>query len=184
VFNITADTRPRVQGETYNVQVAIAGPPDALDLQLTSDPWLPPTQIITLLLGGIPDVSNPELSASGSPQQLQEQLMQQAGTVFLTSFVSSRVGDVVQRLSTIDTVQLTFATGGSFQQFDPTARITLTEQISNRVFVTYSRTVATGSATEEELILIEYDQSDRVSWVLSRNQDQTFALDFRIRYVF
>jgi hypothetical protein len=48
--------------------------------------------------------------------------------------------------------------------------------------VTYSR--ALNTATEYEVILIEYDQNDRLSWVLSRNEDRTFALDFRIRYVF
>ena len=31
---------------------------------------------------------------------------------------------------------------------------------------------------------IEYEQSDRISWVLSRNEDCTFALDFRIRHIF
>jgi hypothetical protein len=49
------------------------------------------------------------------------------------------------------------------------------------VFLTYSRTL---NAAQEEIILLEYDQSDRLSWVLSRNEDRTFALDFRLRYVF
>jgi hypothetical protein len=46
--------------------------------------------------------------------------------------------------------------------------------------VTYSRTLN----QQYEIILVEYDQSDRLSWVLSRNEDRSFALDFRIRHVF
>ena len=37
--------------------------------------------------------------------------------------------------------------------------------------------------SERNLVSSEYDQNDRVSWVLSRNEDRTLALDFRIRYL-
>ena len=69
----------------------------------------------------------------------------------------------------------------AFQQVNPMARITFGKRISPRVYLTYSRTLG---GLEEELIMLEYDQNDRLSWVLSRNEDRTFALDFRIRYVF
>jgi hypothetical protein len=49
------------------------------------------------------------------------------------------------------------------------------------VYITYSRTVG---GLRNEIILIEIDQNDQVSWVLSRNEDRTFAVDFRIRHVF
>ena len=70
----------------------------------------------------------------------------------------------------------------AFQHLNPSARITLGKRISPRVFLTYSRTLG-ASATQDEVILLEYDQNDRVSWILSRNENRTFALDFRIRYV-
>jgi hypothetical protein len=81
-------------------------------------------------------------------------------------------------------VQITplLASEVAFQQLNPSARITLGKRVSPRVFLTYSRTLG-NSATEDEVILLEYDQNDRVSWVLSRNENRTFALDFRIRYV-
>ena len=34
------------------------------------------------------------------------------------------------------------------------------------------------------VILLEYDQSDRTSWVLTRNEDDSYALDFRVRKEF
>ena len=69
----------------------------------------------------------------------------------------------------------------AFQQLNPTARVTLGKRIGPRAYLTYSRTVGI-SAAQDEVILLEYDQNDRVSWVLSRNENRTFALDFRIRY--
>jgi translocation and assembly module TamB len=183
VFDVAAETRPRAAGQTFDVQIRITGPLDRLSPTLTSDPWLPETEIISLLLGGTPSLRTVEQRALRSPQELQERMVQTAGAVLLTSPISSRVGAVVERFSTIDTVQITplLSQDASFQQLNPSARITLGKRISSRVFLTYSRTL---SASQEEIILIEYDQSDRMSWVLSRNQDRTFALDFRIRYVF
>jgi hypothetical protein len=52
--------------------------------------------------------------------------------------------------------------------------------VSSNIYVTYSRTL---SGSQSEIILVEIEQNDRVSWVLSRNEDKTFAVDFRIRYV-
>ena len=36
----------------------------------------------------------------------------------------------------------------------------------------------------DQVILLEYDQTDRFSWILSRNEDRTYALDVRVRHVF
>ena len=65
-------------------------------------------------------------------------------------------------------------------QLNPTARIILGKRISERVYLTYSRTL---SGAQNEIILVEFDQNDQLSWVLSRNEDRSFALDFRLRYV-
>jgi hypothetical protein len=103
--------------------------------------------------------------------------------VLLTSPISSAVGQVVERTLPIDTVQITplLTNETAFQQLNPSARVTLGKRISPRVYLTYSRTL---NSPEEEILLLEYDQNDRVSWVLSRQEDHSFALDFRIRYVF
>jgi hypothetical protein len=50
------------------------------------------------------------------------------------------------------------------------------------VFVTYSR--ALGQSQSDQIVLVEYDHSDRVSYVVSRNEDGTFAIDFRVRHTF
>jgi translocation and assembly module TamB len=183
VFDVEAETRPRVTGQTYNVTVRISGPLDRISPTFTSDPWLPETDVVTLLLGGTPSVGNAEQRALMSPQESQRLMFQSAAAAILASPISSRIGMVVERTLPIDTVQITpvLANDVAFEQLNPTARITLGKRISPRVFLTYSRTL---NAAQEEIILLEYDQSDRISWVLSRNEDRTFALDVRIRFAF
>jgi hypothetical protein len=183
IFDVTADTRPRIAGQTFDVNIHIAGPLDHLVPQITSDPPLPETDIVSLLLGGTPDVGAPEQRALRSPQEAQQELLQSVGAVLLTSPISSAVGQVVERTLPIDTVQITplLTNDTAFQQLNPSARVTLGKRISPRVYLTYSRTL---NSPEEEILLLEYDQNDRVSWVLSRQEDHSFALDFRIRYVF
>ena len=69
----------------------------------------------------------------------------------------------------------------SLQQLDPGARVTLGKRISTRAFLTYARSLR---GEHYEVIQLEYDQSDRLSWIISRNEDRSFALDFRVRHSF
>jgi hypothetical protein len=60
--------------------------------------------------------------------------------------------------------------------------VTIGKRLSSRVYVTYSQ--ALGAGHTEQIILVEYDQSDRLGWVLSRNEDNTFAIEFRVRHTY
>lgn len=186
VLDIAAETRPRLLGQTYVVKVGIAGEMGHLTFNLTSEPSLSQVDILSLIVGGRPDVGTSEQrELRMSDEQLQRNI-QMAAAAFVGSAISTGVGAVMEKtIPLIDTVAITPLLPDqttSFAQLNPSARITLGTRISNRVFLTYSRTV-TGSQ-QDEIILLEYDASDRVSWVLSRNEDRTFALDFRIRYAF
>jgi hypothetical protein len=188
IYDLSAETRIRVSSavgtDTYTVNVRLTGQLDHITPQLTSDPWLPEADIFSLLFGGTPQVKSAEQRALGSPQESQQRMMQSAMAALLASPVSARVGDVVEKISALDSVQIMPLLAGdvAFQQLNPSARITLGKRIAPRVFLTYSRTVGI-SAANDEIILLEYEQNDRVSWLLSRNEDRSFALDFRIRYV-
>ncbi len=65
---------------------------------------------------------------------------------------------------------------------NPSARVTIGKRISDRVYLTFSRSL--NSAVNDQIILLEYDASDRLSWILSQNEDQTYALEFRVRHTF
>jgi hypothetical protein len=172
-----------VGGQTYRIDLRATGTIDSITPDVKSDPYLPPIDILTLLVGATPDVGTAEQRALLSPQESQARLMQTLAAQLIASPVSSRVGSVIQRTlpGLVDTVQITpLLENEALRQPSATARITLGRRISNRVYLTVSRTLT----TQDELLVLEYDQSDRISWVLSRNEDRTFALDFRIRFVF
>jgi autotransporter translocation and assembly factor TamB len=176
-----------VAGEAYDVTIRITGTPatvNGLNLSLQSDPPLPNTDLIALLLGRSVDVGTSEVRAAQSPQLAEQELMRTAAAQFLTMPISSRVGNVVQRTIPVDTFSLVPLIGAeqSLQNLTATARLTIGKRISDRVYLTYSRQL--NVVGQYELILLEYEQSDRISWVLSRNEDRTYALDYRIRHVF
>ena len=182
-FDVTAETRPRAGGETFTVTVRASGTLDHLSFTLNSEPALPTVDILTLLFGGTPDVGRAEQRSLQSQNQAYTTLMQSAAAQFLTSPISSRVGSVFERTQAVDTVQITtiLPSESSFQQLSPSTRVTLGKRLSPTLYMTYARDI---TSSQYEVILIEYEQSDRVSWILSRNEDKTFALDFRIRHVF
>ena len=179
------ETHVRVPGQDYRIVSRVTGTTDNFIPTCTSDPPLPSADCLSLLLGQPPDVNRAELRALGAPQQDELNIMQSvfgqvAGAAVLQK---SGVGSVVQRLSGVDTVQITpyFTNELAFQSLNPTARVTVGKRISDRVYLTYSRAL---NASQYEVVLLEYDQSDRISWIISRNEDASFAIDFRIRYRF
>jgi autotransporter translocation and assembly factor TamB len=183
VFDVELETRPRSGSQVFTVTLRINGTFGKFAMSAESDPYLSQTEILSLLLGAPPDVTNVE-SQLRSPQAAQERLVQLAAAQIIASPITSRVGSVFERgFPVIDTFQFAPLLDAEFgQRLNPSARVTLGSRISSRLYLTYSRTVG---ADQAELILIEYEQNDRVSWVLSRNnEDRTFALDFRVRYVF
>jgi TamB, inner membrane protein subunit of TAM complex len=185
-FDVTFLTHVRVPQQTYDVTIRFTGEADRLDLNVTSDPYLPLYDLVNLLLGERYDpgtLGSAELRAAVSPQIAQQQAMRNLAAQLLTMPISSRIGSVVQRTIPFDTFSIIPLLGNEAAlQTAAGARVTLGKRISDRVFLTYSR--ALNATKQYDIVLLEYEQSDRVSWVLSRNEDRTFALDFRIRHVF
>ena len=182
-LDVEVETRVRVPGETYRLTVRAAGTFERLTTEFASDPPLPEIEVLGLLFADLNPGDLPEGRAYGAitPQQ---QLLQERAARALTGQISSEVGRVVEQTFGVDTFQLTPSVT-DYQQssgFEPGARLTIGKRLSNRVYLTYSRNLT--SATQDQIILLEYDQSDRLSWILSRNEDRTFALDVRVRHVF
>jgi translocation and assembly module TamB len=189
-FDIEAETRVRVPEQTYRVSLRFTGTPDRITPSFTSDPPLPTVDVLSLLFGeaaGTPGLAQKaELRSLTSPQDAELELLSAGAARLLASPISSRVGRVVERTLGVDTVQITpqlLGDSPSLQQLDPGARLTLGKRISTRAFLTYARSLRAGGE-QYEVILLEYDQSDRLSWIISRNEDRSFALDFRVRHSF
>jgi autotransporter translocation and assembly factor TamB len=188
-FDVEAETNVRVTGQTYRVTVGFAGTPDRIRPTLNSDPYLPASDVLALLFSDAPRTDNPELRARQNPNQAQTDILTARATQALAAPLSAEVGKVVEQTFGVDTFQLTpsFVDPYQLQQqtarLNPTARLTIGKRISERVYLTFSRSLNT--IVNDQIVLLEYDESDRVSWILSRNEDsQTYALEFRVRHIF
>jgi len=191
-FNVEAETNVRTPGQTYHITVGAAGTVDQLRPAVSSDPPLPTADALALLFGdvsrskGTQDVA-PELRALQNPQQAQTDILTARATQAIAGPISAEVGKVVEQTFGVDTFQLSpsFIDPYSTQtsRLNPTARVTIGKRISDRVYFTFSRSL--GTTFNDQILLLEIEQSDRLSMVLSRNEDsQTYALELRVRHVF
>jgi autotransporter translocation and assembly factor TamB len=184
-FDVETETRVRVPGQTYRVLVRAAGTLDRLTPSFEADPPLAEIEVLSLLFGDVApgrDVEFRQYSTSMTPQQ---QLLRERATRALTGALSSEVGRVVEQTFGVDTFQLTPSLVDPNVQstrIDPAARVIIGKRLSERLYLTYTRSVS--SSTHDQIVLLEYDQTDRLSWILSRNEDRTYALDVRVRHSF
>lgn len=184
VFDIEAEARVRVPSQPFRVTVGVAGTPRNVSLTLGSDPPLPEADIIGLLFGTTIDVTNAELRAL-SPQgamEAEEALLRAVGARLLTGTLAAPVRRVVEETFRLDTAQIAPTFGTENDPLTPSARLILGKRLSPRAYLTLSRPL--GQAARDQIIVLEYDQSDRVGFVLTQTGDRTFAVDFRVRHSF
>src|SRR4029453_15957678 len=178
-FDIEGEKRVGVLGKPYRSPPSLA--------QLTSDPPLGTLDILTLLFSDQAPSGDIELAGLQRPNEREQRLVEARAARALTGALSAEVGKVVEQTFGVDTFQITPLLSDPYQQsarlnVNPTARVTIGKRISSRIFLTYARTLS--SSTRDEIILLEFDESDTLSWVLSQNEDRTYALEVRKRHTF
>ncbi len=187
-LDLEAETDVRVPGQTYRVTLGLTGPLDRLEPPtLESDPPLQQFEIIGLLLGDVRDPQQAEIRTLRSPEASQQGLLMQGiGAGLLNNPVLAEVGGVVERSFGVDTFEITPSlddpAAQQSTQLVPTARVLIGKRISDRAHLTFSRAVS--GSNQDLIVVFEYDATDRLSWVLSQNEDRTYALDVRVRHAF
>jgi translocation and assembly module TamB len=184
-FDVEAQTRVRVPGDTYIVSLRAVGTPSRVTFDLSADPPLPELEILALLFSDVNPDRNVEFRRFNTDITPQQQLLRDRASRALTESVTSGVGRAVQQAVGIDTFQITptlIDPNSQAARLEPGARLTIGQRLTDKVYLTYSRSQT--SSTRNQIILLEYDQTDRLSWVLSRNEDRTYAIDVRVRRVF
>jgi translocation and assembly module TamB len=188
-FDVEAETRVRVPGQTYRVIVNFAGTTASLVPQFSSDPPLASdADVVALLFSEVRREGDAELRARQNPNERQADILTTRATQLLASPLSSEVGRVVEQTFGVDTFQLTpslfdpYSQSTATPRINPSARVTIGKRISDRVYLTFSRSLST--TLNDQILLLEYDESDRLSWILSRNEDQTYAIEVRVRHTF
>jgi hypothetical protein len=186
-FDLGGETLVRVPGQTYVINVELTGTTASVTPTFTSDPPLSQVEILSLLFGNqtaTADVTNAEINTlqqEDAEKALATSQLQQAAA----GVVSAPITKAVEQTFGLDTFQITPNVGyeAAYQRLSPTARVTVGKRISNKLYLTYSRSLNTPGGADQ-VVILEYDQSDRLSWIFSRNEDGTYAIDVRVRHVF
>ncbi|MGH9397341.1 MAG: translocation/assembly module TamB domain-containing protein [Terriglobia bacterium] len=148
----------------YNLSVNFVGPFDRLRTTYTSDPPLPPLDILNLLLTG------QTAEAPGTGLGAQSLLAQG-----LAGQVSSRV----QKLAGVSSLTIDPQMGG--HGTNAGARIAVQEQVTRKLFFTVSVDVTT---TQDDIVQVEYEISRRLSLQAVRDQNGGYSLEVKVHKTF
>lgn len=142
--------------DQYDITLNIQGPMDRLKTSYTSEPPLPPVEIINLLAFG-----HTTEAGGGNPATLGNLGPQAALVQGLGSAVSSRV----EKFAGLSYFSIDPALGGSNQ--NPGARVVIQQRVTSNLVVTYSTDV---TSTQRPAVQLEYRFNSR--WSLSGVRDQ------------
>ena len=185
-LDIEAETSIRVPQETYRITLRVTGPLTGTpNFSFDSDPPLGEIEILALIFGDVAPGTNAELRQFDETTP-QARLFRERAARALTGVLSSEVSRVVEETFGVDTFQITPSLQDpntqSARNIEPGMRLTVLKRLSDRLYLTYSRSLT--SSNRDQVVLLEFDQSDRLSWILWRNEDGIYALDWRIRKTF
>jgi len=153
--------------QQYDIQAHIWGPADHLATNYSSDPSLPASDIINLIAFGKTSeasAANPSPSGALGAQSL------------VASQVSSQVTSRVSKLAGISQLSVDPSLGSSQQS--PGARVNIQQRVTGKIFVTFSTDV---TATQQQVIQVEYQANRRTSIKTVRDQNGGFSLQTSFR---
>lgn len=165
--DITFDLLAESEIKGYRVSIGLTGTPGKPYPVLRSEPPLPETQVASLVLTG--DLASEEISASTVAQSSVG-----VASSLLSEAVSRSVEKRTSKLFGINRFQIDPLVGRS----DPSARLTVGRRVNKNLSIIYSTNL---SASQEQVIQLEYRISDRFSLVATRDEDGALGLDFRVR---
>jgi translocation and assembly module TamB len=153
--------------QQYNISMRFEGPIERLRTSYTSDPALPPSDIISLIAFG----KTNEASAANPnpPGALGAESMVASG-------ISGQLTNRVEKIAGISHLSIDPTLGGN--QTSPGATVTIQQRVTSKVFVTFSTNVTN---TTSQTVQLEYQKSPRVSFSGTRDQSGGFAVDARFK---
>jgi translocation and assembly module TamB len=151
----------------YQVTINFSGRASKLSLSYRSDPPLPDTDIIALLALGSTGEESALRSSAGSNY---------GATALLSEAVSSGIGGRIEHLFGISHFRIDPFLAGTATESNASARVTIEQQITKDLTVTYSSNAA---SDQEQLIQVEYHVRRDMSVVFLRDINGTYGLDVK-----
>lgn len=157
----------------YRIWIEFKGPLNKLETILRSDPELPERDIISLVVTG--RVSGDGIADTRTPAQTGLGLAQS----LLAAGLLEQFERGTQRLFGLSRFSIDPLIVG--RGSDPTARITLGQQVAKNLTITYSQNLTSGVSGLDRIVLVEYRLSNRFSIVGFRNDRSELGFDVRVR---
>ncbi len=150
----------------YDIQMHFWGPADHLHTNYSSDPALPPADIINLLAFG---KTSEAAAANPTPP----------GTLGAESLVASQVSNQitnrVEKLAGVSQLSIDPQLGSSQQ--DPGARVAVQQRVTSKLFVTF----ATDVTSTQKVVQLEYQVNRKTSFSAVRDQNGGFSFQTTFR---
>jgi translocation and assembly module TamB len=166
VLNIQVKTRI----DQYNITLALNGPVERLQTTYTSDPALPPVDIINLVATG-KTVESAAANPSPSPTSAL------GAQSLLASGISSQVSGKIAKLAGVSQLQIDPGLGTDNGQ-NPGARVAIQQRVTSNLLVTFATDI---TSTQRQAVQIEYKLNPKWSVSGTRNQNGGFGVDGRYR---
>jgi translocation and assembly module TamB len=154
----------------YQVTIDFSGPASHLALNYRSDPPLPDSDIVALLALGSPGEGSALRSAPGSAQNY-------GATALLSEAISSGIGGRIEHLFGISSFRVDPFVAGTATESNAAARVTIQEQVTRDLEITYSTNAATSN--QYQLIQVEYTLKRGLSVEFLRDINGTYGFDIK-----
>ncbi len=164
VLNVTLTTTI----QQYDINLRFNGPVDQMRSEYSSNPSLPPADIIHLLAFG-----QTSEAAANNPTPAS-----QAAESLVASQVSSQVTSRIAKVAGISQLSINPVLSGNSEQGPPGANITIQQRVTGNLFITFTTNVAT---TQDQTIQGQYQISPRVAISATRDPNGGFAVDTLIK---
>jgi len=151
----------------YEIQMHFWGPADHLHTNYSSDPALPPADVINLIAFG--KTSEAAAANPTPPGALGAESL-------LASQVSSQVSSRIEKMAGISQLSIDPVLGSSEQR--PGARIAVQQRVTSKIFVTFATDV---TSTQQQAIKLEYQLNRRTSLTIVRNQNGGLSFETSFR---
>jgi translocation and assembly module TamB len=155
--------------QQYNITLNLIGPVDRLRTNYTSDPALPPADIINLLAAGVTAARS---ATTPAPASVSAESVVAQG-------VAGQVSGKIQKFAGIS--QLTIDPLANNNTANPGSQISIQQRVTGNILLTFGTDVTSTQATSVQL---QYRTTPQTSVSILRDQNGGYAIDFRIHKTF
>jgi translocation and assembly module TamB len=167
---ISVDMEAQTRIQNYDLTLDVTGPAERTRISYRSDPPLPAEDILSLLALGYTHEAQGLASTSNRP------FGSVGASALLSQALSSQTSGRLQRLFGVSRIKIDPNLSGPLASGGP--RVTVEEQVARDFRITYSQNT---SGTQQRVIQINWDLSDRVSLIGDRDQNGVFGAELRFR---